>query len=72
MTDRTAAERQRRHRERSRDGVRVVQNLELTQQQIDALVSEGWIAPGATNDLGAAIADLLECWTEGRLRSRHA
>ncbi len=68
-----AAERMRRLRARRRDGLRVVA-VEVDAAVVTALVERGWIGPGQVADpqaLSDSLADLIECWADGRL-SEHA
>jgi hypothetical protein len=65
----SAAERQRRRRDRERSGAILVRlNVSSAVQQ--ALIEEQWSDPAATGDphqLASEIADFLDCWAEGRL-----
>lgn len=65
MTDRTAAERQRRRRLRRRCGIRLY-SIELDPDVIATLIDRGLVAPGDADDphalafaLGLALEDLL-------------
>ena len=71
MTDRptSSAERQRRHRERRRAGLRVVQ-VEVNQEAIARLIALGWLSEVEARDrkcVQAALGDLIDCYGRGTL-----
>jgi hypothetical protein len=72
--DRTGTERQRRFRERQREGAKRIR-LDLTRAFIEFMLAEKWIGETelmTADAIEAAVSDLLECLAEGRLTSRYA
>ncbi|HLJ18901.1 MAG TPA: hypothetical protein VKU84_01820 [Stellaceae bacterium] len=68
----TAAERQRHRRRRMRDGTKRLL-VDISPGVVTALIAEGLLGQSEADDpqrLGDTIADVLECWSEGRLSSR--
>ncbi len=64
-----AAEKQRRYRERKRAGSRIA-STEISSDVIEGLIRHGWISAEEAKDpsaLGAALADLADCYCDGRL-----
>lgn len=60
----TPTERQRRCRQRRREGVRLVR-IEVGVESLGALLDRGWLSkPEARDDaaLEAAVFDLIDCW----------
>ncbi len=58
------AERQRRHRERRRRGVRVL-TVELRPDCLKRLIADGWLGADEADDTAKvcdAVADLLDCF----------
>jgi hypothetical protein len=49
-----AAERMRRHRARSREGLRLVKVL-LRETEVDTLIESGWLEEGGRNDPNAVV-----------------
>ena len=65
-----AAERQRRCRERQRQGARCMGG-DVPPDVVCALVENGWLDAGEADDprkLGAALVDLADCWMRGTLK----
>ena len=65
-----AAERQRRCRERHRQGARCMGG-DVPPDVVRALVKNGWLDVGEADDsrkLGAALVDLADCWMRGTLK----
>ena len=65
------AERQRVYRARKRNGARFMRG-DLSSEAVDALIAGGWIGAGEAGDpakLAEAVADLIDCWARGTLRS---
>ncbi len=65
----SAAERQRRHRERRRAGVAVYQ-VEVTQEAKTRLIQRDWLNEAEAQDrksVTAALEDLLDCYGRGTL-----
>ena len=65
-----AAERQRRHRLRQRQGVRCMGG-DVPADMVRALVKNGWLGLGEVDDprkLGAALVDLADCWMRDTLK----
>ena len=66
-----AAERQRRCRERQRQGARYMGG-DVPPDVVRALVENGWLDAGEADDprkLGAALVDLADCWMRETLES---
>ena len=66
----SAAERQRRHRERRRAGVLVV-TLELPPEIVDTLVAWGWLSADQAKNpraLAEVIEEMLDCKMRGTFR----
>ncbi len=64
------AARQRRCRERQRQGVRCMGG-DVPPDVVRALVKNGWLGLGEVDDprkLGAALVDLVDCWMRGTLK----
>ncbi len=66
MTDRptSSAERQRRHRERRRAGLRVVQ-VEVNQEAITRLIALGWLSEVEAQDrsrVTTALENMIDCY----------
>ncbi len=64
-----ATKRQRRCRERLRQGARCMGG-DVPPDVVWALVENGWLGPGEADDsrkLGAALVDLADCWMRGTL-----
>ncbi len=60
----SAAERQRRHRERRRHGMRML-TVALRPECLERLVAEGWLNAEEARDaakVNDAVADLLDCY----------
>ena len=65
----SAAERQRRFRERRREGLRRMAG-DVPADLVRALVENGWLGPDEANEprkIGAALLDLADCWMRGTL-----
>ncbi len=65
-----AAERQRRRRERKRQGARCMAG-DVPADVVRALVKNGWLGLSEADDprkLGAALVDLADCWMRGTLK----
>ncbi len=65
----SAAERQRRHRERRAAGVRVVQ-VEVNQEAIARLIALGWLSEVEAQDRGCvttALENMIDCYGRGTL-----
>ncbi len=65
----SSAERQRRHRDRKRAGVRVFQ-VEVSDETIARFVSIGWLSVAETHDrrrVTAALEDLADCFARDTL-----
>ena len=66
----TAAERQRRYRERAREQMRVMRS-DVPADLTAVLVENGWISEAEADDpdtLGAVLVDLVDCWARNTLR----
>ena len=66
-----AARRQRRHRERKRRGVCCIGG-HVPANVVHMLVKNGWLGLDEVDDplkLGAALADLADCWARGTLEA---
>lgn len=64
-----AAKRMRRYRRRLREGSRPA-ITDIRAEVVAALIEQGWTSEAEIRNphaLGNAIADLAECWAEGRL-----
>ncbi len=69
-----AAERQRRHRERCREGLRHMAG-DVPADLVAALIENGWLGSDEARDLrklGAALVDLADCWMRKTLESPKA
>lgn len=65
-----ARERNRQMRRRRRDAVRLA-STEVPADVIEGLIRNGWLSPEEAEDpaaLGAVLADLADCYCDGRLK----
>ncbi len=66
------ARRMRRFRQRKREGAKAVRT-DLRPESIAAMVEDGWVGAHELEDpeaLGAAVADIIDCWCRGTLQPR--